>query len=95
MLGVFCGALVILAVVIVASPLGSLVSQRLAMARAIRVRTSLTAIAVKDAQSSPLIGYGDTRHMQGSPNLSRWERVLTAKNAATSAWAETVSYHCS
>ena len=66
-LGVFCGALVILAVVIVASPLGSLVSQRLDHGKSNSIRQSLTVIAVKDAESSPLIGYGDTRHMQGSP----------------------------
>lgn len=66
LLGVFCGTLVVAAVVIVASPLGSLVSQRLAHGQSNRVRTSLTTIAVEDALSSPLIGYGDTRHMQGS-----------------------------
>src|SRR5262249_9822867 len=32
------------------------------------VRTSLSAIAVDDAASSPLIGYGDTRHQLGSTN---------------------------
>ena len=56
LLGVFCGTLVVAAVVIVASPLGSLVSQRLAHGQSNRVRTSLTAIAVEDALSSPLIG---------------------------------------
>jgi hypothetical protein len=66
LLGVLCGALIVAAVVVLASPLGSLVSQRLAHGKSNTIRTSLTSIAVKDALSSPVIGYGDTRHMQGS-----------------------------
>jgi hypothetical protein len=66
LLGAFCGTLVLAAVVIVASPLGSLVSQRLAHGQSDRVRQSLTVIALEGGLSSPLIGYGDTRHMQGS-----------------------------
>jgi hypothetical protein len=65
-LGVFCGILILSVVVIVASPLGSLVSQRLAHGKSNSIRTSLTYISLADGEASPLIGFGDTRHMQGS-----------------------------
>jgi hypothetical protein len=65
-LGVLGGALAIGVVVILVSPLGGLVSQRLNNGKSDTIRASLTYIAVRDAASSPLIGYGDTRHMQGS-----------------------------
>lgn len=66
MLGIFCGILALAAIVIVASPLGSLVSQRLAHGKSNTIRASVSLIALNDAEASPLIGYGDTRHMQGS-----------------------------
>jgi hypothetical protein len=65
-LGAVCAALVVASIVILASPLGSLVTQRLNHGQSDRIRASLTSLALKDAASSPLIGYGDTRHMQGS-----------------------------
>jgi hypothetical protein len=65
-LGVLGGALAIGVVVILVSPLGGLVNQRLNNGKSDTIRASLTSIAVRDAESSPLIGYGDTRHMQGS-----------------------------
>jgi hypothetical protein len=61
------GTLALAAVVILASPLSTLVSQRLQNGKSNSIRGSLTQIAVKDAESSPIIGYGDTRHMIGSP----------------------------
>ena len=63
-----CAALALVAIVIVASPLQDLISQRLSHGKSNAVRSSLSGIAVDDALSSPLIGYGDTRHQQGSTN---------------------------
>ncbi len=65
-LGAVCAAIVVACIVIVASPLGSLITQRLNHGQSDRIRASLTTLALKDAAASPLIGYGDTRHMQGS-----------------------------
>jgi hypothetical protein len=63
-----CGVLALVAVVVVASPLQSLISQRLSHGKSNAVRASLSGLAVDGALASPLIGYGDTRHEQGSTN---------------------------
>jgi hypothetical protein len=67
-LSVFCGALAVGALLLAARPLGALVSQRLQHGKSDDLRGSLSILALQDAESSPLIGYGDTRHMQGSLN---------------------------
>jgi hypothetical protein len=63
-----CGVLALIAVVLVASPLQNLIQGRLQHGKSNAVRSSLAGIAVDDARSSPLIGYGDTRHELGSTN---------------------------
>ncbi len=63
-----CGVLALIAVVVVASPLQSLISQRLQHGKSNAVRSSLSGLAVDVAVSSPVIGYGDTRHELGSTN---------------------------
>jgi len=63
-----CGTIVLVAVVILASPLQSLISQRLSHGKSNAVRSSLSGLATTDALASPFIGYGDTRHEQGSTN---------------------------
>ena len=65
-LGVICGALTLGAVVIIATPLQELIAARFANPVSNTGRASDTLIAVKDAASSPVIGYGDSRHAQGS-----------------------------
>jgi hypothetical protein len=52
----------------VASPLQSLISQRLSHGKSNAVRSSLSGLATDVAASSPVIGYGDTRHELGSTN---------------------------
>jgi hypothetical protein len=66
MLGVLLAGLAVVAVVIFASPLQGVVSKRLANGHSDARRGSLAAAAVVAARSAPLIGYGDTRHQQGS-----------------------------
>jgi hypothetical protein len=66
MLGGLLGMLALAAVIIVASPLQSLISQRLSHSKSTAVRQSLSVAATRDALASPLLGYGDTRHQQGS-----------------------------
>jgi hypothetical protein len=69
MLGGLCAALALGAILIVLTPLGSMISGRIAAHEhnSNSLRTSLSIIAVQDAAASPFIGYGDERHMQGSP----------------------------
>lgn len=63
-----CGVVALVAVVVLASPLQSLIQQRLSHGKSNAVRSSLSGLAITDALSSPIIGYGDTRHEQGSTN---------------------------
>ncbi len=53
-------------VLIGATPLGGMISPRLANGASDSRRGSLAVAATLDAVSSPLVGYGDTRHQQGS-----------------------------
>ncbi|MBO0816378.1 MAG: O-antigen ligase domain-containing protein [Actinobacteria bacterium] len=68
MLAGLCAVLALVAIIVVASPLQNLISQRLSHGKSNASRSSLSGIAADDALSSPLIGYGDTRHAIGSPN---------------------------
>jgi len=61
-------ALVIAALLIFATPLRGLVTGRLHHGKSNNLRANLSSLAVKDALASPLIGFGDTRQQQGSPN---------------------------
>jgi hypothetical protein len=66
LLGGFIAATLIVGVVILASPLQAYISNRLNNGASNTARTSLTVISVKEALSSPFIGYGDTRRAYGS-----------------------------
>ena len=68
MLAGLFGVLALVAVVVLASPLQSLISQRLQHGKSNAVRSSLSGLAMDVAVSSPVIGYGDTRHELGSTN---------------------------
>jgi hypothetical protein len=68
MLAAVFGVIALAGVIVVASPLQSLIQQRLQHGKSDSVRGSLSLIAVQDAVSSPLIGYGDSRHELGSVN---------------------------
>jgi O-antigen/teichoic acid export membrane protein len=65
-LGALVAGLALAAVLIAATPLQSMISQRLANGASDSRRGSLSVAALADAAASPLIGYGDTRHEQGS-----------------------------
>jgi hypothetical protein len=66
MLGLVCAALALVTVAVVATPLQGLITSRLQHQQSNDIRSSLSATAIQDANSAPLIGYGDTRHQQGS-----------------------------
>jgi len=63
-----CATLAVVAVVVLASPLHGLISDRLSHGKSNAVRSSLSGLATHVALSSPVIGYGDTRHELGSTN---------------------------
>lgn len=66
MLGVIAGALVLITVVILFTPLQGLIADRLNHGASNAGRTNKSLIAWDDAVASPLIGWGDTRREQGS-----------------------------
>jgi hypothetical protein len=65
-LGLVCAGLALVGVAIVATPLQGLIASRLHHEQSNSIRASLSATAIQDANAAPLIGYGDTRHQQGS-----------------------------
>jgi len=67
LLVVTCATLTLIGVLILATPLRSIISQRLAHGPSNSIRASLSSIALRDAEASPVIGYGDTRQARGSP----------------------------
>jgi hypothetical protein len=66
LLGAICAGLAAIVLIVVASPLQGIISQRLAHGKSDAHRASLAVQATVDALSSPILGYGDTRHQQGS-----------------------------
>jgi hypothetical protein len=76
LLGMFLGALATAAFIVVASPLGSLIQQRLDTPKSNDIRTSATTLSIKDGLSSPIIGYGDSRRAQGGT-----QSITTGRNA--------------
>jgi hypothetical protein len=67
-LGATCAVIAVVGIAIVATPLGNVITQRLQHGDSNSIRSSLSATALQDGLASPILGYGDTRHQQGSPN---------------------------
>lgn len=67
MVGVLGVIAALAAVLILVTPLKTVVTGRLSHGKSNHLRANLSALAVRDALSSPVIGYGDTRQEQGSP----------------------------
>jgi hypothetical protein len=65
-LGGLIAALAIAGILIGATPLQSMISQRLSNGASDSRRGSLSVTSVQDALASPIVGFGDTRHQQGS-----------------------------
>ncbi len=55
-------------VLVLATPLQGVVSARLSNGGSANLRSHLNALAVVDAAASPIVGFGDTRQMRGSPS---------------------------
>ena len=60
-------AAVLAVVMILFTPLNSIVAGRLENGKSNNLRSHLHTLAITDAIASPIIGYGDTRQEQGSP----------------------------
>lgn len=61
------GTALVAGALILATPLHSIVTSRLTHGRSDNLRSTLDTLAVRAATASPVIGYGDTRQMRGSP----------------------------
>jgi hypothetical protein len=66
MLGLVFGVIALAAVVILVTPVQSLISQRLSHGQSNTGRTSGSLQALQLGLASPIVGWGDTRHEQGS-----------------------------
>jgi hypothetical protein len=56
------------ALLVVVTPLKGVVTGRLQHGKSNNLRANLASLSVTDALASPIIGFGDTRQEQGSPN---------------------------
>ncbi len=65
-IGGLTAALAAVVILIVASPLHNVISQRLQNGDSDSIRLTLSALAIRDATASPILGYGDTRQQRGS-----------------------------
>jgi hypothetical protein len=66
MLGALLAAFVLIAVVVLLSPLKSLITERLSSAGSATGRENLAVLVIEGVEQSPMLGYGDTRHARGS-----------------------------
>jgi hypothetical protein len=66
MIGAIFGTLAVVAVVVLVTPVYGLLIQRLQHGTSNAGRTGKSLIAYTDGAASPLIGWGDSRHQQGS-----------------------------
>jgi hypothetical protein len=83
-LGMVLGLFVLVAVVILATPLRGAISQRLSTAGSAEGRSNLAVLVAQGVEQSPMLGYGDTRHARGSQDsitLGRTEGCSECGNA--------------
>lgn len=66
LIAVLCIGVVAAGVVAIATPVPSVLAKRFSNGGSASLRSSLDGLAVRDALSSPVIGYGDTRKQLGS-----------------------------
>jgi hypothetical protein len=66
LLGVLCAGLALAGAAIVTTPLQGLITARFQHQQSNSIRGSLSLSAIDDANAAPLIGFGDTRHQEGS-----------------------------
>jgi hypothetical protein len=68
LLAVLAAVIAIGALLIVLTPLKGIVTGRLEHGKSNNLRANLSSLSITDGLASPIIGFGDTRQEQGSPN---------------------------
>ena len=71
LLGLVCAGLALVGVAVVATPLQGLITSRLQHQQSNSIRGSLSVTALQDANSAPVIGYGDTQAPAGKRAFDR------------------------
>jgi O-antigen/teichoic acid export membrane protein len=66
LIGVLCAGVVLVGALAVVTPVSSVVGGRLSKSGSLSLRSGLDTLAFRDALSSPVIGYGDTRKQVGA-----------------------------
>ena len=84
LIGALIGTVAVVGVLIAASPIGTMIQQREANGKSNSIRSSTTSIAVKDGLASPIIGYGDSRRMEGGTNSITTGRSSSCKKCGNS-----------
>jgi hypothetical protein len=67
MIGGLLALLGVAVIVVVATPLHTVISLRLQNGKSDDIRSSLFTLSLQDGLASPILGYGDTRQQRGSP----------------------------
>ncbi|HEY1644169.1 MAG TPA: ligase [Streptosporangiaceae bacterium] len=65
-LAAMMAGIAVIGIALVATPLSTVITQRLDNGQSNQIRSNLTSKAIEDALASPVIGYGDTRRVIGS-----------------------------
>lgn len=68
LLGALCAVIALSVMLILFTPLKSVVASRIQNGKSNELRSHLDSLAVRDGLTSPVIGFGDTRQEQGSPS---------------------------
>jgi hypothetical protein len=79
-LGLLCAGVALAGAAIVATPLQGVVIARFQHQQSNTVRASLSIGAIEDANAAPFIGFGDTRHQQGSAHSIAIGRTSSCAN---------------
>ncbi|MEP7022353.1 MAG: O-antigen ligase domain-containing protein, partial [Actinomycetota bacterium] len=67
MIGWVLAVISVVLILVLATPLNAIVAGRLSNGGSANLRSNLSSLSVRDAATSPVIGFGDTRQERGSP----------------------------
>jgi hypothetical protein len=68
MIGALLAGLVLAAFLLLATPVHTIITDRIHNGESNSIRSDLTQLSIRDALASPVVGYGDTRQQRGSPS---------------------------
>ena len=81
-------------ILVLVTPLHAVVTGRLSAGGSANLRSNLSALSVRDAAASPVVGFGDTRQERGSPTSIAVGPHPSARAAASSRSAAPDSSGC-